>query len=87
MEMIAQRIIVTEVTGATSPVAVTDATVHAGATASAQSWFSGGERVGYNPGNRAIVAAQDAPLKVFFRPEGDMTHAVTFMPGFPDGSF
>jgi len=87
MEMIGQGIIVTEVTGEASSVAVTDAAVHAGATPSAQSWFSGGERVGYNPGNRAIVAAQDAPLKVFFRPEGDMTHAVTFMPGFPDGSF
>jgi pimeloyl-ACP methyl ester carboxylesterase len=61
--------------------------VHAGPTPSAQSWFACGERVGYNPRDRAIVAAQDASLKVFLRREGDITHAVTFLPGFPDGSF
>src|SRR5215472_2996205 len=87
MEMLGRRIIVTEVTGEASSVAVTDAAVHASATPSAKSWFACGERVGYDPGKGAIVAAQDASLKVFFRREGDMTHAVTFMPGFPDGSF
>jgi pimeloyl-ACP methyl ester carboxylesterase len=54
---------------------------------SAQAWFAGGERVGYNPQARAIVPAQGAPLNVFLRHEGDLTHAVSFLPGFPDGSF
>ena len=55
--------------------------------ASAQAWFAGGERIGYDPKARAIVAVQDAPLNVFLRREGDLTHAVSFLPGFPDGSF
>src|SRR6516162_7523170 len=55
--------------------------------ASAQAWFAGGERVGYDPNSRAIVQAQSAPLNVFLRREGDLTHAVSFLPGFPDGSF
>jgi pimeloyl-ACP methyl ester carboxylesterase len=54
---------------------------------SAQAWFAGGERVGYDPQARAIVPAQGAPLNVFLRHEGDLTHAVSFLPGFPDGSF
>src|ERR1700756_903526 len=54
---------------------------------SAQAWFAGGERVGYDPKARAIVPAQGAPLKVFLRREGDLAHAVSFLPGFPDGSF
>ncbi|HVH69487.1 MAG TPA: alpha/beta hydrolase [Candidatus Dormibacteraeota bacterium] len=62
--------------------------IHAGAaTPSAQDWFAGGERAGYNPKARAIVAAQDAPLKIFLRQEGELAHAVSFLPGFPDGSF
>jgi pimeloyl-ACP methyl ester carboxylesterase len=56
-------------------------------TTSAQDWFAGGERVGYDPKARAIVAGQDAPLNVFLRREGDLAHAVSFLPGFPDGSF
>jgi len=56
-------------------------------TPSAQAWFAGGERVGYDPKARAIVAAQGAPLHVFLRREGDLPHAVSFLPGFPDGSF
>ena len=67
--------------------AVTDTAVHAGLTPSAQAWFVGGERVGYDPKARAIVAAQDAPLKIFLRREGDVAHAISFLPGFPDGSF
>ena len=55
--------------------------------ASAQAWFAGGERVGYDPNSRAIVQAQGAPLNVFLRREGDLAHAVSFLPGFPDGSF
>src|ERR1700756_4206511 len=54
---------------------------------SAQAWFAGGERVGYDAKARAIVPAQGAPLKVFSRREGDLAHAVSFLPGFPDGSF
>src|SRR6516165_7503753 len=53
----------------------------------AQAWFAAGERVGYDPNSRAIVQAQGAPLNVFLRREGDLTQAVSFLPGFPDGSF
>jgi pimeloyl-ACP methyl ester carboxylesterase len=56
-------------------------------TPSAQAWFAGGERVGYDPTARAIVVAQGAPLHVFLKREGDLGHAVSFLPGFPDGSF
>jgi pimeloyl-ACP methyl ester carboxylesterase len=66
---------------------MTDTAVYARPVPSAQAWFAGGERVGYDPGARAILAAQDAPLKIFWRREGDLTHAVSFLPGFPDGSF
>ena len=70
------------------PVSAVARTVAYGAqTPSAQAWFAGGERVGYDPKARAIVAAQDAPLKVFLRREADLAHAVSFLPGFPDGSF
>jgi pimeloyl-ACP methyl ester carboxylesterase len=65
--------------------AITDRTVYRGP--SAQAWFAVGERVGYNPKARAIVAAQDAPLKTFLKREGEVSHAVTFLPGYPDGSF
>jgi pimeloyl-ACP methyl ester carboxylesterase len=58
-----------------------------GGTPSAQAWFAGGECLGYDPKARAIVAAQSAPLHVFLRREGDLSHAVSFLPGFPDGSF
>jgi hypothetical protein len=54
---------------------------------SAQAWFAGGERVGYDPNARAVVRVQSPPLKVFIRQEGDVAHAVSFLPGFPDGSF
>jgi pimeloyl-ACP methyl ester carboxylesterase len=54
---------------------------------SAQAWFAVGERVGYDPKARAIVDAQDAPLKTFLKREGEVSHAVTFLPGYPDGSF
>jgi pimeloyl-ACP methyl ester carboxylesterase len=67
--------------------AVTDAAVYAGPIPSAEAWFAGGERIGYDPRARAIVASQDAPLKVFLRGEGDLAHAISFLPGFPDGSF
>jgi len=67
--------------------AFADTAVGTGPTASTQAWFAGGGRVGYDPKARSIVAAQDAPLKIFLRREGDVAHAVSFLPGFPDGSF
>jgi pimeloyl-ACP methyl ester carboxylesterase len=63
------------------------ATGRIGGTPSAQTWFAGGERVGYDPKARVIVRAQGAALNVFLRWEGDPAHAVSFLPGFPDGSF
>jgi pimeloyl-ACP methyl ester carboxylesterase len=66
---------------------VIDAAVYVGQTTSAQAWFAGGERVGYDPEARAITTAQDAPLKIFLRREGDPAHAISFLPGFPDGAF
>lgn len=54
---------------------------------SAQAWFAGGERVGYDPEARALIATRDAPLKIFLSREGDLAQAVSFLPGFPDGSF
>jgi len=54
---------------------------------SAQGWFARGERIGYDPNARAIVRGQGSPLSVFFRREGDVAHAVSFLPGYPDGSF
>jgi pimeloyl-ACP methyl ester carboxylesterase len=57
-----------------------------GGVPSAQAWFAGGERIGYDPKVRALVA-QDAPLHVFLRRVGDLPRAVSFLPGFPDGSF
>ena len=62
-----------------------DTAVYAGA--SAKAWFAGGERVGYDPRVPAIVRAEVASLNIFLRREGELAHAVTFMPGFPDGSF
>lgn len=61
-------------------------TTHQPMVASAQEWFEGGERIGYDPKSSAL-SAPNTPLKVFVRREGDTTHAVTFMPGYPDGSF
>ena len=53
---------------------------------SAEAWFAGGERLAYDPSSSTIGTA-GAPLKVFVRSEGDPTEAVTFLPGYPDGSF
>jgi pimeloyl-ACP methyl ester carboxylesterase len=67
--------------------AIRDTAVDASPGPSAQAWFAGGERVGYDPKARAIVAAQDAPFKIFLSREGNLARAVSFLPGFPDGSF
>ncbi|HEX6464734.1 MAG TPA: alpha/beta hydrolase [Vicinamibacterales bacterium] len=56
-------------------------------TYSAQAWFARGERVGYDPAARAIVTSGNAPLRIFLSREGDITRAVSFLAGFPDGSF
>jgi len=66
---------------------LTTATAKTHEIPTAEAWFAGGERVGFDPEARAIVGAQGAPLNVFLRREGDLTHAVSFLPGFPDGSF
>jgi len=56
-------------------------------TCSAQAWFARGERVGYDPRTRSIAATGNAPLRVFLSQEGDIAQAVSFLPGFPDGSY
>jgi pimeloyl-ACP methyl ester carboxylesterase len=55
-------------------------------TPSAQTWFAGGERIGYDPRAQAVTTC-DGPLEIFLRREGDLAHAVTLLPGYPDGSF
>jgi len=39
-------------------------------TPSAEAWFAGGERIGYDPRSGAIVASEDAPPKDFPAPGG-----------------
>lgn len=56
-------------------------------TPSANAWFANGERVGYDPKAGALVAAEHAPLRIFMSREGDPAQVVSFLPGFPDGSF
>ena len=85
------EIVVTDATGKTG-YAVADqrlatATAKTYEIPSTEAWFADGERVGYDPKARAIVGQQGAPLNVFFRQEGEIAHAVSFLPGFPDGSF
>ena len=58
-----------------------------GDTPSAQTWFASGERLGYDPKVRAVVAGQGAPLKIFLKREGNLANPVSFLPGYPDGSF
>ena len=53
---------------------------------SADAWFAGGKRLDYDPGTNTIGRG-DGQLEVFVRHEGDLAHAVTFLPGYPDGSF
>jgi len=54
---------------------------------SEQVWFAAGERIGYDSNARTIVPERAAPLNVFLNREGSLDHPVTFLPGFPDGSF
>src|SRR5579862_1974360 len=67
--------------------AVGSRVAHGDQIASAQTWFAGGERISYDPQARAIVAREDPPLRIFLRREGNLTQPVSFLPGFPDGSF
>jgi pimeloyl-ACP methyl ester carboxylesterase len=60
---------------------------HGVRTPSAQAWFARGERVGYEPKARSIVSRGEAPLSVFLSWEGDPAQVISFLPGFPDGSF
>src|SRR5579863_7332633 len=66
---------------------ITEASAKLPDAPSAQAWFDGGERIGYDPTARAIEATSGAPLNVFLRREGVAAHAVSFLPGYPDGSF
>jgi pimeloyl-ACP methyl ester carboxylesterase len=49
-----------------------------------EQWFESGERLGYDAQTKSIDPA--GPYKVFVRADGDVRHAVTFLPGYPDGS-
>lgn len=44
---------------------------------SAQVWFAGGERVGYDPNARVMVATEDSTLRIFLRQEGIPAQACT----------
>lgn len=48
------------------------------------SWFASGQRIGYDSRTRTIDPS--SPLKVWLRVDGDPAHAITFLPGYPDGS-
>jgi pimeloyl-ACP methyl ester carboxylesterase len=67
--------------------AFSNAAVRVRSTPFADVWFAGGEHIAYDPKARVTVQAEDAPLRIFLRREGDPGHAVSFLPGFPDGSF
>ena len=67
--------------------AVGGTVAHRDQASCAQTWFAAGERISYDPKARAIVAGGDAPLRLFLRQEGDPAQAISFLPGFPDGSF
>jgi pimeloyl-ACP methyl ester carboxylesterase len=66
--------------------AITDLVSHSGSAPFSEAWFAGGERLAYDPEARGIKE-RGAPLKIFLRREGDVAHAVSFLPGYPDGSF
>jgi pimeloyl-ACP methyl ester carboxylesterase len=53
---------------------------------SVRSWFNGGDYLRYNPKSHAIDSSPNS-LNVFFRMEGNIERTVTFLPGYPDGSY
>jgi pimeloyl-ACP methyl ester carboxylesterase len=52
---------------------------------SAEEWFSGGERLSYDPEGASFV--DGAPLRVWVRHASAGGTTLTFLPGWPDGSF
>jgi pimeloyl-ACP methyl ester carboxylesterase len=56
-------------------------------TVSSEAWFARGKRVGYDPKAGILVNRGEAPFRFFLSQEGDPAQSVTFLPGFPDGSF
>jgi pimeloyl-ACP methyl ester carboxylesterase len=52
---------------------------------SAEEWFSGGERVPYDPERASFD--DGSPLRVFVRHASGAGTTLTFLPGWPDGSF
>ena len=46
-------------------------------------WYGNGERITFDSNLGAMSGSE---LRVFIRREGDISHAVTFLPGYPDGS-
>ena len=76
-----------------STLALTPTSIHAPTLASMRdraladldAWYDGGERLPYDPATRSL-GNRAAPYNVFLRREGDQRHAITFLPGFPDGS-
>jgi pimeloyl-ACP methyl ester carboxylesterase len=55
------------------------------ALVSAEAWFSGGERLPYEPERARFEAG--SPLRVFIRHTSGDGATLTFLPGWPDGSF
>ena len=53
---------------------------------STQAWFAGGERVGYDPKARAMVATEDAPLRIFMRREGILNVYQSLLAKAKDGN-
>jgi pimeloyl-ACP methyl ester carboxylesterase len=51
----------------------------------ADAWFSGGERLPYDPERASFDG--DSPLRVFVRHASGGGTTLTFLPGWPDGSF
>ncbi len=52
---------------------------------SAEEWFSGGERLPYDP--QRATFDERSPLRVFVRHASGRGTTLTFLPGWPDGSF
>jgi len=52
---------------------------------SAEGWFSGGERLAYDPEH--LRFDDSSPLRVFVRHAPGVGTTLTFLPGWPDGSF
>ena len=59
------------------------ATDAAGRRDALSAWYGTGERLPYDPAGRTMTGDG---LRVFVRRDGDLADAVTFLPGYPDGS-